>query len=97
MSSTALSVSVTRSDAITSFVSSSAASYPRTEPTVLLRVHGRRVGRGYHLASLPGQVYEEVMDFLQIWVVHRGELRRLQRSLVRDYYFRTEAVLGLLL
>ena len=70
MSSTALSVSVTRSEAASSDISemfSNEDSFPRT---ILFRVHCARVGRCDHIPSLQGYVEEEIMDFLEVRLGH---------------------------
>jgi len=46
------------------------ASLLRVISTVLLRIHRRRSGRGYHVPCFPRQIDQEVMDLLQIWFVH---------------------------
>lgn len=74
ISSTALSVSVTRSDAVLTsrqqLSHQPSSSVARGRHTILLRIHGRRVRRGDHLPSFASQVDQEVMDLLQVWLVH---------------------------
>lgn len=63
MSSTALSVSVTRSEATSSKISGK-FQVPFIPPTVLFRVYCVRRGARYHVTSFQGYVEEKVMDLL---------------------------------
>ena len=69
MSSTALSVSVTRSEAASSSIS-------RIPPlnlipcTILLRVYRARICRCDHITSFQGYAEEKIMDLLEIGLGH---------------------------
>lgn len=69
MSSTALSVSVTRSEATSSRISRK-FQVPLIPRTVLLRVYC--VGRGarYHVTSFQSYIEEKIMNLLEVWFRH---------------------------
>ena len=72
MLSTASSVSVTRSEAMRWLLALSGTRRDSSGRTVFLRVGstGGGVGGGDHLAGLHGDLYEEIVDVLEVRFCH---------------------------